>query len=172
LLNAEAEIAAIEGCYRSPATLTGAEATVAAVSESLSGASVAHVAAHGRFRADNPLFSSLELVDGPLTVHDLEQLSRAPELLVLSACDAGMVAAAGWELMGALAALFRLRTRTVIAAVVPVLDHETADLMVPLHHRLAAGASASAALAAVVSDAKDRGTAFWTAASFVCFGAA
>ena len=42
---------------------------------------VAHLAAHGRFRADNPLFSSIDLADGPLTVYDLESLEEAPDAL-------------------------------------------------------------------------------------------
>ena len=54
--------------------LAGEDATVEAALHALDGARLAHVAAHGRFRADSPLFSSLELADGPLTVHDLERL--------------------------------------------------------------------------------------------------
>jgi len=50
---------------------------------------LAHVAAHGTFRADNPQFSSLHLADGPLTVYDLERIVRPPEWIVLSACEAG-----------------------------------------------------------------------------------
>ena len=40
----------------------------------LDGAWLAHIAAHGIFRADSPLFSSLRMHDGPLTVYDFEQL--------------------------------------------------------------------------------------------------
>ena len=47
----------------------------------------AHVAAHGEFRADNPLFSCLHLADGPLTAYDLQRLRRPPQLLVLSSCE-------------------------------------------------------------------------------------
>ena len=53
-------------------------ATCRAVCAALDGPTLAHVAAHGRFRADNPLFSCLQLADGPLTVYDLEALKQAP----------------------------------------------------------------------------------------------
>ena len=65
-------------------------ALVDPVIAALDGAELAHIAAHGHFRADNPLFSSLELHDGPLTVHDLEGLRRAPRQVVLSACESGL----------------------------------------------------------------------------------
>ena len=42
----------------------------------LDGAWIAHIAAHGTFRSDSPLFSSLRLDDGPLTVYDFERLQR------------------------------------------------------------------------------------------------
>ena len=103
----------------------------------LDGADSAHLAAHGRFRDDNPLFCSLELADGALTVYDLERLRRAPRRLVLSSCESGLSAVhAGDELMGFTAAVFALGTATVIAAVVPVPDEATAGLMLALDDEL------------------------------------
>jgi len=76
-------------------------ATVARVLEAIDGAGLAHIAAHGVFRADSPMFSSLRLADGPLTVHDLERLRRAPFRLILPSCDSGRLAPAGAdELLG------------------------------------------------------------------------
>ena len=93
---------------RSPATKRPSQN----VSEALDGADSAHVAAHGRFRDDNPQFCSLELADGALTVYDLERLKRAPRRLVLSSCESGLSAVhAGDELMGFTAAVFALGTR-------------------------------------------------------------
>ena len=65
-----------EAASRTPCSSTESRATVEAAMAALDGAGLAHVAAHGHFRADSPLFSSLELADGPLTVHDLERLQR------------------------------------------------------------------------------------------------
>ena len=70
-------------------TLTGDDATVARLAQALDGAGSAHLAAHGHFRDDNPLFCSLELADGQLTVYDLERLQRTPRRLVLSSCESG-----------------------------------------------------------------------------------
>ncbi len=39
---------------------------------------VLHVAAHGRHSADNPLFSGLELADGPWFGYDIDQLAVDP----------------------------------------------------------------------------------------------
>ena len=77
LRHATAELAALGGLYSRAVTLTGREATVAAVMRALDGATVAHLACHGHFRADSPLFSSLELADGPLNVYELQRLRRA-----------------------------------------------------------------------------------------------
>ena len=49
-------------------------------------------AAHGVFRADSPMFSSLRLDDGPMTVHDVERLRRAPFRLILPSCESGLLA--------------------------------------------------------------------------------
>ena len=92
--------------------LHGPASTAPAVAQALEGSHLAHVAAHGTFRADNPQFSSLELADGPLTVYDLEQITRPPHWIVLSACDAGHSAVhPGDELMGTSARSCALGTR-------------------------------------------------------------
>ena len=105
-----------------------------AVAAALDGAGLGHVAAHGRFRADNPFFSSLQLADGPLTVYDLEALRRAPTRLILSTCDSGLSAVrSGDELMGLAAAVFSLGARTLIASVVSISDAATRPLMLSLH---------------------------------------
>ena len=66
----------------------------------------AHIACHGHFRRDSPMFSSLILADGPLTVYDLESLATPPSLVVLPACNAGIAAVSvGDELIGTASAL-------------------------------------------------------------------
>jgi CHAT domain-containing protein len=150
--------------------LTGGRATVAAALAALDGAGSAHIATHGEFRADNPLFSFLQLVDGPLTVYDLSALRRPPRLLILSACDTGLSTVhPGDELQGLSAALLGLGTRAVVASLGPVDDDATRQLMVTLHGRLRAGVGAATALAeaqAALDPAYDT-----TGASFVCLGA-
>ena len=134
--------------YPDSTTLVGDAATVAATLEAFDGAALAHVAAHGSFRADNPLFSSLRLADGPLTVYDLEGIGHAPRTVVLAACDtAKHTARPGDDLLGLAAAFLSLGTRTLVAPLVSLPDDESAALMVELHARLRAGQSPAAALA-------------------------
>ncbi len=165
---AEQEIAALHARHPDARCLTGETATVADVAAALDGADSAHIAAHGRFRDDNPLFCSLELADGALTVYDLERLDRAPRRLVLSSCESGLSAVrAGDELMGFTAAVLALGTATVIAAVVPVPDEATHGLMLALDEELAAGAPPALALVR----ARQQTPQGVAPAAFVCFGA-
>jgi CHAT domain-containing protein len=149
--------------------LVAEQSTVDAVLAALDGADnhgagIAHIAAHGRFRSDQPLFSTIELADGPLYVHDLDRLRRGPRLLVLSACEGGLSGVhPGDELMGLAAALLTRGTATMIASVVPVPDERTAEVMTALHAGLRAGLAPAAALAAAQADHGQLG--------FVCFGA-
>ena len=57
LPGAAAEIEALAGLYGRARRLGGAKATAAATATALDGAALAHVACHGTFRTDNPLFS-------------------------------------------------------------------------------------------------------------------
>ncbi len=166
LAGAEHEAATVGSLYPSAQVLSGPGAEVAAVLAALEGASVAHIAAHASFRADNGLWSSLELADGGLTVYELEQLRHPPEVVVLSACQSGLSAVRpGDEVMGLVAALLTLGARSVVASVVPVEDLAGEALMVALHRRLLAGDPPAVALAG--AQAVTQGT---VALSYVCFG--
>ena len=162
--HARPEVRRLARRYRDATVLVGAAATAAATAAALDGAALAHVAAHGRFRADNPQFSALDLADGPLTVYDLERLRRPPRVLVLSACDSGLSQVRpGDELMGLAAAVLGRGTSSIVASVVPVPDDGTASLMSALHGRLLAGESPAPALAAAAAATEVEG--------FVCLGA-
>jgi CHAT domain-containing protein len=128
--------------------LEGPAATTRAVARAFESRRLAHVAAHGTFRADNPQFSSLELADGPLTVYDIERIARPPEWMVLSACDAGHSEVhPGDELMGTSAALLSLGTRAIVSSAAPVPDDGVTPIMIALHDQLARGHGLARALA-------------------------
>ncbi|WP_196469208.1 CHAT domain-containing protein [Planomonospora sp. ID91781] len=126
-------------------------------------AGVAHLAAHGTFSARSPLLSGIDLDDGRLMAYDLLRIRTPPELVVLSACDAGMAhAPADGTPLGLAGAFLSSGTRCVVAGLVPVRDDETLALMTVFHGLLAAGRPPAAALAAA---AGRTGTA-----GFACFG--
>jgi CHAT domain-containing protein len=152
--------------YPAPAVLTGPAATVEAVTAALDGAGLAHIAAHGNFRADQPLLSSLGLADGPLTGYDLERLTSPPRLIMLASCSTAMAEVRpGDELMGFAAALLAQGTGAVVAPLLPVPDEATRLAAHAVHRALRAGAGPAAALVAAA------GTDRFTAAAFLCLGA-
>ena len=121
-------------CYPGAVLLGKGSATAEHVLGALDGAWLAHIAAHGTFRADNPMFSSLRLDDGPLTVHDFERLAGAPYRLVLSSCDSGVAAPVGAdELLGLVSSLVPLGAAGIVASVVPVNDEAAVPVMLALH---------------------------------------
>lgn len=166
------EVAALARQYRGCTRLTGGRATCEAVSAALSGARLAHIAAHGEFRADNPLFSCLRLADGPLTVYDLEAIREPPWALVLSACDSGLSdVRPGDELMGLAGAVLAIGTQSLVASLFPVPDDATRRLMVSFHRELRSGATPAAGLArAQVGVASEGHAGLAAAAAFACFG--
>jgi tetratricopeptide (TPR) repeat protein len=149
-----AEVPLVAEMYDDVTVLSGGEATAERVLSALDGAWLGHIAAHGRFRSDSPMFSSLRMHDGPLTVYDFEQLRRAPYRLVLSSCDAGVLAPAGAdELLGLVSSLLPLGTAGIIAGVVPLNDYALVPLMVSVHRRLQAGQSLAEAMYSVRQEA-------------------
>jgi hypothetical protein len=167
-----AEVPLAAELYDDVTVLSGADAAAAKVLSAFDGAWLGHIAAHGSFRADSPMFSSLRLHDGPLTVYDFEQLERAPYRLVLSSCDSGVLAPVGAdELLGLVSSLLPLGTAGIVAGVVPLNDHAVVPLMVQLHEHLRAGQSLAEAMHGVRRQASNDPIQQGAAVSLLALGA-
>ncbi|MDP1804311.1 MAG: CHAT domain-containing protein, partial [Acidimicrobiales bacterium] len=165
LPGAAAEVTKLAELYADAHVLVGPDATAGNVLAAFERSDVVHLAAHGSFRSDSPLFSSVLLADGPLTVYDLERVHAAPTIVVLSACDAAAaVVRTGDELLGTATALLGLGVRSVVAPVLAIPDEATVGVMVAVHQRLRAGQPVGAALAGAVTSHRA------AASSFVCIG--
>ena len=141
------EIDALASLFPEPVSLLGERATLASVREFAPGADVLHLACHGRFRPDNPLFSSLRLSDGWLTVRDTYNLDLRCGLVALSACETGVnEVAPGDELIGLARGFFSAGAPTLLLSLWTVDDKATASLMADFYRRLLAGSSPAAAL--------------------------
>jgi tetratricopeptide (TPR) repeat protein len=168
-----AEVTALAGLYDDATVLAGGEATTERVLHAIDGAWLAHIAAHGTFRADSPLFSSLRLHDGALTVYDFERLDQAPYRMLLPSCDSGVQAPAGAdELLGLVAGLLPLGTAGIVAAIVPINDEAAVPAMLELHRHLRAGHTIAESLHRVRQQRAGDPVMHATVASLVALGAA
>jgi CHAT domain-containing protein len=167
-----AEVDQLHDRYPGAVLLGRGSATAGDVLRALDGAWLAHIAAHGTFRADNPLFSSIQLDDGPLTVHDFERLNRAPYRLVLAGCDSGVAAAVGAdELLGLVSSLVPLGAAGIVASIVQVNDLAAVPLMMALHDALQKEVPLAEALLAARQATAGDPLAEATAHSFLALGA-
>jgi hypothetical protein len=173
LASGGAEIPDLAAAYPDAHVIEDDAATASAVLKAIDGSALVHLAAHGRFRADSPMFSSIRLADGPLTVYDFQQLHRTPYRIVLPSCDSGALQPVGAdELLGLTAALLPLGTAGIVATVVPVNDAATVPLMRRMHAALRTGAPLAESLATARNNTSGQPVDIATAWSFVALGAA
>ncbi|MCX6050082.1 MAG: CHAT domain-containing protein [Chloroflexi bacterium] len=108
-----------------------------------------HVATHGHFRIDNPLFSGLALADGWLTLLDILNLRLPASLVTLSACQTGChLVASGDELLGLMRAFLISGTSSLVTCLWAVQDQATQQFMDQFYQKLADGWTKGAALQA------------------------
>ena len=89
-----------------------------------------HLATHGIYRQDNPMFSGIRLGDGYLNLYDLYQMRLGARLVTLSGCATGMnFVSAGDELLGLQRGLFCAGATTLLLSLWDVHDQSTALLM-------------------------------------------
>jgi tetratricopeptide (TPR) repeat protein len=168
-----AEVTTLRRTYEDAQVLANGAATCEDALTALNGAWLAHVAAHGVLRADNPLFSALTLADGPLTVYDLERLRRAPYRLILSACESGIGTTAGAdEVLGLASAVISLGTAGLLGSTVIVDDDAAVQVSLIVHEHLRAGADLAHALYCVRQATVGDPVAHATSLAFLALGAA
>jgi CHAT domain-containing protein/predicted negative regulator of RcsB-dependent stress response len=89
-----------------------------------------HIATHGTYRQDNPMFSGIRLGDGYLNLYDLYQMRLSARHVTLSGCATGMnFVAAGDELLGLQRGLFCAGAASLLLSLWDVHDRSTAELM-------------------------------------------
>jgi len=116
-----------------------------------------HIATHGRFRQDNPMFSGIRLGDAYLNLYDLYQLKLNAGLVTLSGCATGMnVVAPGDELLGLIRGLLFAGAHSLLLSLWDVHDQSTADFMACFYRRLQDGNSKASALRGAMTELRER----------------
>jgi tetratricopeptide (TPR) repeat protein len=147
LFHAAEEAKFVAGLFPQAITLLGNDATGSALARESSTADIVHLACHGQFRSDNPMFSALHLVDTAFTVKDAEQLSLSQCLVTLSACESGASQyARGDEMLGLVRGFLIGGAARIVASLWPVNDAITMQYMETFYTSLQGGDAPAAAL--------------------------
>jgi len=149
----DAEAKAVAAVLPDARLCIGGDATEQVLRTAGRNSRIVHIASHGHFRPENPMFSGIRLGDTYLNVYDLYRLRLKADLVTLSGCATGAnVAAAGDELLGITRGLFCAGAHTLLLSLWNVHDESTAALMTRLYRRIAAGAAPVDALRATMHD--------------------
>jgi CHAT domain-containing protein/tetratricopeptide (TPR) repeat protein len=143
----EDEISTLGSIFPDCLRLTGDQATHENLKRFAPQARFLHLASHGFFRRDNPMFSFLKLVDANLHFYNLLDLELKAELVTLSACHTGVNAIfPGDELQGLMRGFLYAGTPSMVVSLWAVNDRSTTELMREMYGNLKAGESKSKAL--------------------------
>jgi len=149
----DAEAAAVAAVLPDAQLRIGSDATEQVLRTSGRNSRIIHIASHGYFRPENPMFSGIRLGDTYLNVYDLYRLRLKADLVTLSGCATGAnVAAAGDELLGITRGLFCAGAHTLLLSLWNVHDESTAALMTRLYRRIAEGVAPVDALRDTMRD--------------------
>lgn len=150
---------------------TDAQATLSVLQAKTISCNILHLACHGLFRADNPMFSALKLGDGWLTAADVMQFDLSDALVTLSACESGRSQVfAGDEIMGLTRAFLGAGAATLVVSLWLVQDDTTTALMAAWYEQLGYGLGRAAALRAAQLALKARHPHPYYWAPFVLIG--
>ena len=151
----------------------GEAATVAALRTVGANSRIVHIATHGFFREDNPIFSGVRLGDSYLTLHDLSDLRLPADLITLSGCGTGLqTIAAGDELRGLVRGLLAAGARSLLVSLWNVHDVSTAHFMTFFYRQLEAGADKATAVQQAMAELRAQNPHPYYWAPFILVGAA
>ena len=173
LTEAAIELEAFETMYPAGVRALGAGATAATMSSLFRTTDLVHVAAHGTFRSDRPLMSSVRLTDGEAPLAEVVPSYVRTTMVVLSSCEGGANGTSdGSEVLGLSSVLLARGAAAVLAPLTVVRDLECAEFVVEVHRHMAGGADLADSLAKVRQRwFADHDLSRWAvASSFSCFG--
>jgi tetratricopeptide (TPR) repeat protein len=125
----------------------GAEANTEALSNYAPHSRIVHLATHGLFRRDNPLFSAIQLGDSRVSLLDLYDFYIPADLVTLSGCSTAMNEVVGGdELIGLVRGFLYAGARSLVASLWEVHDASTAWFMKRFYAALVGGANKAASL--------------------------
>jgi CHAT domain-containing protein/Tfp pilus assembly protein PilF len=131
-----AEVQSVAAILPHTELFLGAQATADALRKKGSQSALLHIATHGTYRQDNPMFSGIRLGDGYLNLYDLYQMRLSVRHVTLSGCATGMnFVAAGDELLGLQRGLFCAGAASLLLSLWDVHDRSTAELMQSFYKR-------------------------------------
>ncbi len=143
----EREVRALGRLFPDAVTLTGDRATHDNLMRYAPQARYLHLASHGYFRRDNPMFSFLKLADSPLNFYSLLDLRLKAEMVTLSACHTGVnTVFPGDELHGMMRGFLYAGAPSLVASLWAANDVSTAEFMREMYSRIRAGDTKRAAL--------------------------
>lgn len=143
----EHEVSTISRILPKAKAFVGDKATVRAFGRYAADADIIHLACHGQFRPENPMFSSLHLADGRVTVRDLWSHDLSAELVVLSACETGLSKVfAGDELLGLARGFLTAGAASLIVSLWSVNDTAAERSMTDLYTEMQRGGTPAASL--------------------------
>jgi CHAT domain-containing protein len=147
------EVEALGAALPGSLLFRGEEATAARLREHGASARFIHIATHGLFRRDNPMFSSIRLGDGHVSLFDFYQMRLSAELVTLSGCSTGLnVVVAGDELLGLVRGLLYAGAQTVLLTLWDAYDRSTADYMQRFYAQLNGGGNKAKAFQAAIRE--------------------
>jgi hypothetical protein len=169
LPRAEEEVTRAATQWSGAELVVGEKATAAQVAALAERVDVLHIAGHGHHAEENPLFSSIDLADGPWFGYDVDILARTPDVVVLSACELGRASVrSAEETVGMTAAWLHAGARTALSSPALVADDVATDALAHWHRLVTAGSAPADALAEVGAAVASREQA---PLPFLCFGA-
>lgn len=168
----ENEISSLREILPNAKTYMGASANEETLRSEGRRSLIVHIATHGQFRQDNPIFSSIRLGDSYLSLYDLYRLRLPAELVTLSGCATGLnVIAAGDELIGLARGLLQAGARSLLLSLWDAHDASTTEFMRSFYRHLCRGSARAAAVREAMLEVRQRFPHPYQWAPFVLVGA-
>jgi CHAT domain-containing protein len=151
------EVAAIHEILPESKLFVGEAATQQVLAQQGPGSRLVHIATHGYFRQDNPMFSSIRLGGSYLSLYDIYHLKLPVELVVLSGCATGLnVIKPGDEQIGLVRGLLQAGARSLVLSLWDVHDRTTKEFMIAFYSRLRQGLAKPVAMQRAMTELRER----------------